>query len=260
MITIKSDKEIESLKAGGKRLSFILSELSKLAVPGTSTKSIEDLARKLIKEGGDKPAILGYTPAGAKRAYPAATCVSINDEIVHGIPNENPKELKEGDIVTIDASLIHDGMYVDAAVTLPVGKIPNDTKKLLKATREALAAGIAQARAGSYIGDIGHAIERVATAYGFSLAEDLCGHGVGYSVHEEPFVPNWGKPGKGALLKPGMVIAIEPMLCVGPGKKGRMKIKLDPDGYTYLTADGSLSAHFEHTVVITEGRAVVVTK
>jgi methionyl aminopeptidase len=260
MVTIKTEKEIEYLKVGGKHLKALLTELALLAVPGTSTEVFEDKARKLIEEMGDKTAILGYTPAGARRSYPASTCISINDEIVHGIPNENPKKLKEGDIVSIDAALIHGGMYVDSAITVGVGQIPPEAELLIQATEAALAAGISAARGGAYIGDIGAAIEAVALEKGFSLAEDLCGHGVGYSVHEDPYVPNWGKLGEGLKLEPGMVIAIEPMLVAANNGKKFSKIKLDSDGYTYRTKDGSISAHFEHTVVITKDEPIVVTK
>jgi methionyl aminopeptidase len=205
---------------------------------------------------------LNFTPYGAKRAYPAALCLSINDEIVHGIPNENPRILKDGDVIKIDTGLVHDGMFVDGAVTVIVGKGTDRTteenkriKELVKATKEALQAGIDQARLGNTIGHIGNAISEVADKYGFEIADDLCGHGVGHAVHEEPYVPNFGKPDEGPKLKAGMVLAIEPMLTLGTSK-----VKLDKDGYTYRTADGSLSAQFEHTVVITDGDPIVVTR
>ncbi len=260
MINLKTKEEIELLKEGGKHLSFLLSELAKLAKPGVKTDVFEDASRKIIKELGDHPGILNYTPAGARRPYPASTCISINDEIVHGIPNEHPRKLKEGDIVSIDGCLIHKGLYVDSAITVPVGSISNDAHMLLKATKEALEAGISKAKAGGFVGDIGEAVSEIAQKYNFNIAEDLCGHGVGYAVHEDPFVPNFGKTGTGEKLIPGMVIAIEPMLILERTKNGQSNIKLDPDGYTYRSKSGAISAHFEHTVVITDGEPIVVTR
>lgn len=254
MVTIKTPEEIEILKEGGKRHALILRELAAMVAPGLSTDELDRRGRELIAEGGDKPAFLNYKPAGAKRPYPAAVCVSVNDEVVHGIPNENPIVLKEGDIVSIDIGLIHKGLITDAAVTVPVGKVAKETMKLLTAAKEALMKGIKEAKAEQTTGDIGYAISEHLKPLGFGIVQELCGHGVGYSVHEDPFVPNFGVKGRGARLKPGMVIAIEPMVNIG-GKD----IKLDKDGYTYRTKDGSLSAHFEHTVVITEGAPIVVT-
>jgi methionyl aminopeptidase len=256
MITIKSAKEIGALKVGGKHHKAVIEALVELAKPGVSTQILENKTREMIAEFGDTSSFLNFTPYGAKRAYPAALCLSINDEIVHGIPNENPRILKDGDVIKIDTGLVHDEMYVDGAVTIIVGgKGDAKAKELVKATREALQAGIDQARVGNTIGHIGNAISKVADAYGFEIADDLCGHGVGHGVHEEPYVPNFGKPGEGPKLKAGMVLAIEPMLTLGTSK-----VKLDKDGYTYRTADGSLSAQFEHTVVITDGDPIVVTK
>lgn len=255
MVTIKTKEEIEILKEGGKNLAFILEELKKFVAPGVSTIVFEEEAQKLLKELGDKASFLGYKPAGARRKYPASVCVSINEEVVHGIPNEEQKILKEGDVVTLDMGVIHKGLFVDGAITVGVGKISAEAERMLKATEESLMAGIKMAREGNTIGDIGHAIEAVSEAYKLSQADDLCGHGVGYAVHEEPYVPNFGKPGTGMKLKAGMVLAIEPMLTLGGSA-----VKLMPDGYTYSTKDGSLSAHFEHTVVITSGDPIIVTK
>ncbi|MFA6340925.1 MAG: type I methionyl aminopeptidase [Candidatus Paceibacterota bacterium] len=255
MVTIKTKEEIEILREGGKRLAFILEELAKAVKPGVGTQELNLLATKLATRDGDKPSILNYKPRGAKRPYPASVCVSLNDEIVHGIPNENPKILKEGDIVSFDMCLTHKGLITDSAITVPVGNASSKASKLISTTRDSLYAGIKAIKANGRIGDIGYAVERVAKANGFSVVEDLCGHGVGYSVHEDPYVPNYGEKGKGEKLKPGMVLAIEPMLTAGD--KG---VKLDKDGYTYRTKDGSLSAHFEHTVVITNRGAEILTK
>lgn len=255
MITIKTPQEIEILKEGGKRHAFVLQEIAKKVVPGVSTQELEDSARKLIEEGGDKASFLNYKPKGAKRPYPAALCVSVNDEIVHGIPNEDAKILQEGDVVTLDLGLTHTGLITDSAITLGVGKVSEENKKLILHTHEALMLGIKQARSGNHVGDIGHAIESFAKPLGYGLAEGLAGHGVGYKVHEDPFVPNEGKKGQGELLRPGMVIAIEPMLCLGTGRNILLK-----DGYTFVTADGANSAHAEHTVVITDGDPIILTK
>lgn len=249
----KTKGEIEILREGGKRLGEILEKVGKLVAPGVSTKELDVYAEKLIRAGGDTPAFLNYQPEGAKHPYPASLCVSINDEVVHGIPSED-KILKEGDIVGFDLGLKHKGFFADAAMTLPVGKIDADSKKLLEVTREALAKGVSAARAGNHVGDISSAIENTIRPHGFGIVEILSGHGVGRSIHEDPYVPNFGKPGTGVKLVPGMVIAIEPMI-----NQGTKNVKLDPDGYTYRTADGSRSAHFEHTILITEARPEILT-
>lgn len=255
MITIKTKEEIEILREGGKRHAYILNEIAKSVFPGVSTLTLNNLADKLIKEGGDTPAFLNYKPYGAKRPYPASLCVSINDEIVHGIPNENPKILKEGDIVSLDLGLTHKGLITDMAITVPVGEVRKEIKELLEVTKKALFKGIKMARGNARTGDIGFAIQSFVDPYGFGLVRELSGHGVGYKVHEDPYVPNFGVKGKGEKLVPGMVIAIEPMVNLGTEK-----IVLDSDGYTYKTRDGKASAHFEHTVLIREGDAEILTQ
>ncbi len=255
MITIKTPKEIEVMKEGGKRHAHILAEIAKIMKPGVSTVELNDLAMKLLKEGGDTAAFLNYTPDGARRPYPAALCVSVNDEIVHGIPNENPKILQSGDVVTIDLGVVHGGLITDTAITVGVGTISSEDKRLIEGTKESLYAGIKAARGGNRVGDIGAAVQEVGERLKLSIVEGLAGHGVGYKVHEDPFVPNTGVKGKGVKLIPGMVIAIEPMLA-----QGTSKIVLDKDGYTFKTKDGKKSAHFEHTVVITEGDPIILTK
>lgn len=254
-IKIKTPADIEILREGGKRHAFILGEIAKAVAPGVTTLSLDELAARLIAEGGDKPAFLGYKPYGARRPYPASLIVSINDEVVHGIPNEGEKVLKEGDIVSLDLGLVHKGLITDGAVTVPVGKVSQEAAQLLKVTKEALALGIKAAQPGHTVGHIGEAIESFVLPHGFGIVRELAGHGVGYKVHEDPYVPNYGVAGEGDVLVPGMVIAIEPMVNVG-GEK----IKLDKDGYTYRTKDGSLSAHFEHTVLITEKGPEIITK
>lgn len=254
-IIIKTEKEIETLREGGRRHAQILALLAKAVKPGVTTQSLEDMATRLIAEGGDTAAFLNYKPYGAKRPYPASLCVSINDEIVHGIPNEGEKILREGDIVSLDLGLVHKGMITDSAITVAVGKIDAESKALLTDTKKALMLGVKAARGGGHVGDIGAAIEGYAGPRGYGIVRELAGHGVGRHVHEDPYVPNYGEAGTGDELRPGMVIAIEPMLNLGTER-----IKLDKDGYTYRTADGSRSAHFEHTVLITEKGAEILTQ
>jgi methionyl aminopeptidase len=255
MIRLKSEKDIEILREGGKHLAFVLQQLKKASKPGTATKELDDLARKLTLDFGDKPAFLNYRPYGASRPFPASACISINNEIVHGIPNESTKILKEGDIVSLDMGLIHKGLIVDSAITVPVGKIDEKAKKLLKFTKQSLDAGIKAIKIGGHIGDIGHAIAKVAYKNKYGIAEGLCGHGVGFDVHEDPYVPNEGNKGEGPEIVPGLVIAIEPMFNEGTGQT-----KIAKDNWTYLTKDGKRSAHFEHTIAITKDGIEILTK
>ncbi len=251
---IRTDTERASLIEGGKRLATILQALAERVAPGVSAEELDTLAEVMIREGGDEPAFLGYTPEGGGRPYPAALCVSVNDEVVHGIPNESAKVLKEGDIVSLDLGLVHEGVIVDAAVTVPVGVIDAKTKRLLAATKDALAAGIAAAKPGRRVGDIGAAIQKVIEGAGFTVVKELGGHGVGEGVHEEPFIPNFGRPGTGEELVEGMVLALEPI-----SSAGKAAVKVAPDGYTYRTKDGSRSAHFEHTILLEKSGARIVT-
>lgn len=255
MITIKTKEEIATLREGGKRHALILGELARMVRPGVTSFQLEEKARELVEEKGDKGAFLNYRPSGNKMPYPAVLCVSVNDEVVHGIPNDKEKILKEGDIVTLDLGLVHKGLITDAAITVPVGNISKELADLLEVTKKALYAGIKVAKDGCTTGDIGEAISRFAISNNYGIVEELCGHGVGYSVHEDPYVPNYGEKGKGEVLKSGAVIAIEPIFNLGSPK-----VKLDLDGYTYRTADGKPSAHFEHTVVITKSGAEILTE
>lgn len=254
-MTITSNAERANLIEGGKRLARMLAALRAKVAPGVTAEKLDDLAERLIREGGDEPCFLGYTPEGARRPYPATLCVSINDEVVHGIPNESAKMLKEGDIVGLDLGLSHNGIIVDAAVTVPVGKVDEKSGKLLHATERALAAGIAAALPGKHVGDISHAIQREIEKAGYTVVRELGGHGVGELVHEEPFIPNFGRPGEGKLLQEGMVLALEPIATAG-----RAAVALAPDGYTYRTKDGSRSAHFEHTILLKKGGARIITR
>jgi len=251
---ISSDIERENLIEGGKRLAKVLAALRAKVAPGVTTEELDDLAEQLIRDGGDEPCFLGYTPEGAQRPYPATLCVSINDEVVHGIPNESVKILKEGDIVGLDLGLTHNGIIVDAAITVPVGSIDEETKKLLHATEAALTSGIAAAQIGKHIGDISGAIQKVIEGAGFKVVKELGGHGVGDLVHEDPFIPNFGREGEGELLKEGMVLALEPI-----SSAGKAAVILAPDGYTFRTKDGSRSAHFEHTILLEKDGARIIT-
>lgn len=250
-IYIKTPEEIEILREGGRRLAWIMQEVIKQVRPGISTQDLDDYAYKLIKEGGDTPAFLNYKPAGAKEGYPASLCTSVNNEIVHCVPSKN-KILKEGDIISLDLGLNHRGLFTDHAITVPVGKISKRDQKLLDDTKKALELGIWAAQGGATVGDIGHAIESFAGKK-YGIVRELAGHGVGKKVHEDPHIPNYGKPGKGQKLMPGMVLALEPMLNIG-GDDIDM-----PDHNTVKTLDGSRSAHFEHTILITEGEAEILT-
>lgn len=253
-MTITNETQRADLIEGGKRLAAVLEALRAKVAAGVTTEELDDLAEQMIRDGGDEPCFLGYTPESAQRPYPATLCVSINDEVVHGIPNESVKTLKEGDIVGLDLGLTHNGIIVDAAITVPVGEVSGESKKLMRATEEALTAGIAQAMLGNHIGDIAYAIQEVIERAGFKVVKELGGHGVGESVHEDPFIPNFGHPGTGPELVEGMVLALEPI-----SSAGKATVILSPDGYTYRTKDGSRSAHFEHTILIEKGGVLVVT-
>jgi methionyl aminopeptidase len=254
MITYKTDAEIEVLREGGKILAKILKELEKLVVVGNTTLDVDDKAMELIEQYGVEPMILGYQPAFAPRPYPAATCISINDVIVHGIPNEEPIDFIEGDVVSIDCVIGYKGMVVDAARTVGVGVLSEDAAALIAVTRKALDAGIKAAQPGNHINDIGKAIEAVVPE-GFGIVEVFCGHGVGYDLHEDPIVPNFVMKGNSPELKPGMVIAIEPMITLGS-----KEVEVLRDGYSAVTSDGSLAAHMEHTVAITKQGPLILTR
>lgn len=253
-IIIKTPAEVEILREGGRRLATILYKVKDKVAPGISTKELDEYAFKLIKDGGDEPAFLNYKPEGADFPFPASLCTSVNDAVVHGIPRKD-QILKEGDIIAIDLGLKHKGLFTDMALSVAVGEISNGSKKLLEITERALMTGIAEARGGNRTGDIGHAIESFVKPYKYGIVEVLAGHGVGKHIHEDPFIPNFGKKGTGAKLVPGMVVALEPML-----NNGTKNVKLDKDGYTFKTVDGKRSAHFELTILITEGDPEILTK
>jgi len=253
-IIIKTPEEIKIIREGGKRLATVLYKVRDMVKPGISTWDLDNYAEKLIKDGGDYPAFLNYKPDGASTPFPASLCVSVNEEVVHGIPSKK-KILKEGDVVSLDLGLRHKGLYTDMALTVGVGEISNGSKKLLETTEKSLHVGIDAAREGNRIGDIGHAIESFVRPHKYGIVEILAGHGVGKAIHEDPYIPNFGKAGTGAKLVKGMIIAIEPML-----NNGTKNVVLEKDEWTFRTADRKKSAHFEHTILITDGEPEILTQ
>jgi len=247
MIILKSKKEIEGMRKAGILLASIHQEIARIIKPGITTMEIDAYVEKLMKENGATPEQKGY------HGYPFATCASVNDEICHGFPTEKP--LKEGDIATIDMVVNLNGYLADSAWTHPVGKLSEEAKRLMDVTHESLFLGIEQAVPGNRVGDIGHAIQTFAEAKGYSVVRDFTGHGIGRTMHEDPYVPHYGTPNTGARLKSGMVITIEPMLNVGTWHQ-----KMDANGWTSRTVDGKLSAQFEHTLAITDDGPVILTQ
>jgi methionyl aminopeptidase len=245
MITIRSQEELVKLETASRIVLETLNLVEKAVEPGVTTDDLDAIAEAEIRRQGAKPAFIGY------RGYPKTLCTSINDEVVHGIPGT--RALKEGDIIGIDCGAVVDGYYGDAARTIPVGKIDPETAKLLDATRRALSEGIAAARPGARVSDIGAAVEAVALVNGYGVVRDFVGHGVGTALHEEPQIPNYGPGGRGSLLRAGMVLAIEPMFNLG-----RAEVSVDADGWTVRTRDRSNSAHFEHTIAIEHQGAVIL--
>ncbi len=256
MITKKTPEEIKVLREGGAILASILKELGEACVPGATTLDIDDLAMELCEKNKVEPVLLGYHPDFADRPYPAAICTSVNNCVQHGIPKEE-LSLEEGDVVNIDMVIAYKDMFVDSGVTVPVGEVDKENRKLIEVTREALAHGIKAAQPGAHIGDISNAIQTFVESRGMSVVQVLCGHGVGYKVHEEPTIPNFGKPGSGPKIEVGHVYAIEPIVNAGGHE---VYFDDEGDGYSVYTKDGSYSAHFEHTVVITEDGPEIMTK
>lgn len=253
--TIYTTEEIAKLREGGKRLARAVSETAKAIRVGAKTHELNALFEKLVRDGGDEPSFLNYQPRGAKRPFPAAICISVNEEVVHGIPNENTRVIKEGDIVKLDGGVTHGGLITDHAVSVIAGQARPEDEELVAATREALYAGIQAARAGNHVGDISAAVEKVGVEKGFGIVFELGGHGVGHHVHEEPYVSNVGDAGTGEELRPGMVLAIEPMFTLGTPR-----VRLKFDGYTFVTRDGTRAAHWEHTILVTDGAPEILTE
>jgi methionyl aminopeptidase len=247
MIPIKSTQEIEKMRAACEMVARVLGRVAELIAPGVTTAELDSAAREFIEGEGGKPAFLGY------RGFPATLCVSIDDEVVHGIPGD--RKLAPGMIVSVDVGTVVDGYFGDGARTFPVGDISADAERLLQATQDALAAGIDAARSGNRVGAIGAAVSRVADRHGLGVVRALTGHGIGKAMHEPPQIPNFGSPDEGDPIEPGMVFAIEPMLNMGD-----YRVNFMPDGWTVKTKDGSLSAHFEHTVAVTADGPEILTK
>ncbi|TBR21627.1 type I methionyl aminopeptidase [bacterium] len=246
-VETKSKAELEVMAEAGRFLAEVHAAMAKAVAPGVTTAELDAVAAREIKARKCKAAFPGY------RGYPATLCVSVNEEVVHGIPSK-AKVLAEGDIVGLDLGLVWKGFYADSAVTHPVGKVSAATAKLVETTRLSLQAGLAQARPGNRVGDIGAAVQAVAEGAGYSVVREFVGHGIGRALHEDPAIPNYGKPGTGLRLSAGMTLAIEPMVNLGTAD-----VKVLADGWTAVTADGKYSAHFEHTVAVTEDGPRVLT-
>ena len=247
MISYKTEKEIQIMREGGKILAEIVSRLKKEVRPGITTKYLDKVAEDLVFKYGAKPSFKGY------EGFPAVLCTCLNEELVHCIPSN--RILKNGDIISLDLGILYKGFHTDMAVTVPVGSVSPEIQRLIRVTKKALKLGIKKVKVGNTIGDIGNTIQRYVEGQGFNVVRDLCGHGIGKKLHEDPQIPNFGKRRKGEKLKEGMVICIEPMIAVGS-----WKLKKAEDGYGYQTKDGSLCAHFEHTIAITKKGPFVLTK
>jgi methionyl aminopeptidase len=246
MIPLKSEAELELMRHSGAILAKILRELRGYVKAGIRTADIDELAERLTQRENARPAFKGY------KGFPSSVCTSVNDEIVHGIPGQ--RVLEEGDILSLDFGIEYEGFFTDAAITVPIGRFDSRTKKLVSVTKAALTEGIKQARAGNYLSDISFAIQGYVERYGFSVVRQFVGHGIGRALHEEPEIPNFGKPHHGPVLQKGMVFAIEPMV-----NMGSWECDIVENGWTAVTRDGSYSAHFEHTVAITEKGPLILT-
>ncbi len=247
MITCKSEAELERMRRAGRIVAEVLARLCERARPGVTTASLDAWAEQYIRRRGGVPSFKGY------RGYPASVCISIDEELVHGIPSR--RRLREGQIVSFDVGVIYEGYHGDATVTIGIGQISDTAKDLLRVTREALEAGIAAARAGNRLGDVSHAIQVTAESQGYNVVREWVGHGIGKEMHEEPQIPNFGEARRGPLLCPGMTLALEPMLTVGD-----YRTRVLDDMWTVVTVDGSLCAHFEHTIAVTEDGAEILTR
>lgn len=247
MIAIRNASELDLIKRSGEILKHCFLELEKLVKPGVTTAELDRVAEAFIFSHDAIPAFKGY------KGYPASICASVNEQVVHGIPG--PRELKEGDIIGIDIGVIHDGYHADATRTYGIGKIDEEAKSLIGVTRESLELAIDKARPGNHLSDISHVIQTYVEKRGFQVVRALVGHGIGQQMHEEPQIPNFGPPGKGPILKAGMVLAIEPMVNAGTYEVLTLK-----DNWTFVTVDGKLSAHFEDTVAVTENGPVIMTR
>jgi methionyl aminopeptidase len=247
MIKLKSPLEITKMQVANQIVAEALAEITAYVKPGIETLELDAMAEDICRRRKVKPAFKNY------RGYPRSVCISINDEIVHGIPSH--RQLRAGDLVSIDFGVRYDGYFGDAAVTLGVGEVNQTARQLMAATEEALYAGIAKIAIGNRLSDVSHEVQKTVEAYGFSVIRDFVGHGIGRSLHEDPQIPNYGPPGQGPVLQPGMTLAIEPMVSAGS-----WEISVMPDGWTAITKDGSLAAHYEHTVALTEKGVLILSK
>jgi len=248
MIVCRSRAEIDRIRRANQLVADVLARLEAAVAPGVTTGDLDRLAEQLVRDGGAEPAFKGY------RGYPATLCASVNDEVVHGIPSAS-RTLKDGDIVSLDMGVKLDGYYGDSAITVPVGRVPDRTSTLLRVTREALDRAIGAVRVGGRLSDIGHAVQQWVERHGFAVVREFVGHGIGEKLHEEPQIPNYGPAGRGPKLAEGMVLAIEPMVA-----EGRPETRVLADGWTAVTRDGSLAAHFEHTVAVTSAGPLVLSQ
>jgi methionyl aminopeptidase len=251
-IAVKTRREIEWMREASRHVAEILLELRELAKPGVTTGELDAAAERSIQRRGVVSSFKGYGPHGLPQ-YPAAVCISVNDEIVHGIPGR--RELRDGDVLSLDFGVSVNGYHGDSAVTVPVGSVGEEVRRLLEATRASLYCGIEQVQVGHRVSDIGHAVQKRAEAAGYSVVRQFVGHGIGAALHEPPQIPNFGAPGRGARLRAGMALAIEPMVCMGSAE-----VEILDDEWTAVTADGSLAAHFEHTVLVTENGPEILTR
>lgn len=247
MITIKTPKEIQIIKKGGEILAKIIRELEDIVKPGITTKELDRAAEALILKYEAQPSFKDY------KGFSACLCTSVNEEIVHIIPSD--RVLREGDIISLDLGILYKGFHTDMAITVPLGKIAPEAQRLIRVTKESLRRGIKEAKSGNTVGDIGSAIQDYVEEQGFGVVRELCGHGIGKNIHEDPQIPNYGKKRTGSVLREGMVICLEPMVTIGD-----WRIKKAKDGYGFQTKDGSLSAHFEHTITITKNGVEVLTE
>ncbi len=253
MISLKSAREIEVMRRANVIVAEILQELKKKVAPGVTTLELDALAEELTYKKKAQPAFKGYTMGGSVKAYPGTLCTSINEEIVHGIPSNRP--LRAGDVVGLDFGVVYDGFYGDAAVTVGVGEVSEEARRLMRVTEEALYKGIEQLREGKRLGDLSSAVQTTVESAGFSVVRAFVGHGIGKKLHEEPPVPNYGEPDRGVRLREGMVLAIEPMV-----NAGGCEVEIREDGWTAVTKDRSLAAHFEHSVAITKNGPYILSK
>ncbi|MBI3891549.1 MAG: type I methionyl aminopeptidase [Candidatus Wallbacteria bacterium] len=253
-VTVKTEAELDIMRVAGRYVAEILFELTDAVKPGVTTMALNKIAEEAIRKRKVKSPFLGYQPHRGMPPYPASLCTSVNDEVVHGIPSDRTV-LKDGDVIGLDFAVIHEGYVADAAVTVPVGKVSRSVQRLLNIGRQSLLEGILQTQPTKRINDIGHAVQRYAERHNYSIVRDYMGHGVGRRMHEPPSVPNYGEPGTGMRMQPGLVLAIEPML-----NQGVKETFVAPDGWTVKTADGKLSVHFEHTVAIRQDGPEILTK